>query len=187
MWDAYDTGRVWYVPPRVRMALGRLRLDKVLTASGEADLRRLLQLIERTDWSTVPRYQECRTRGPSLSPGRSTREAGDFIYADPTTGEAVPSHVSRWRRAQRQAAHQEGQGADRWTRAFNTAPKTFAEAEAEAVRAESLRLAEEGMAQTSTAVGTASSAVHPGGAPQPEQAPTNVAHGNAAGVTTGAS
>ena len=61
--------------------------------------------------------------GPKHVPGWSTPEAGDYIYADLVSGEAVPSHVSRWHRAQRQAVHQEGQGADRWTQAFNTAPK----------------------------------------------------------------
>jgi len=128
VWDAYDTGRLWYCPPRVIDALRRLDLSLALGAEGNSDLSRFLDKIESTRWELVPFANNCRGQGRNESPGR-TAVSGDFIFFDPETGETLSAFEARRRRDVRQDPFGQSSFDSTWRRAYNQAPRTFAEAE----------------------------------------------------------
>lgn len=102
VWDAFDTGRLWYCPPHVLGALRALPLEYVLGADGANDLRRFTVLIERTDWDSVPPHQSQRQQSKryNFCPGR-TATAGDFIWVDANSGRPVRGWIAKRKRAER--------------------------------------------------------------------------------------
>ncbi len=86
--DVYDTFRLWYLPPLMIAGIRSLDLVTVLgNATNAAEMRRLLAVIEATDFSTKPdhwneRSKRLGTHAVEHSPGRAGNGA-DFIYYDP--------------------------------------------------------------------------------------------------------
>ena len=101
VWDAYDTGRLWYCPPKVLSAFHTLPFCVVLGVDGARDLRKFVAIIESVDWSAVPAHQSQRrgSRRPNLSPGRSA-DSGDFVWVDAHAGKIVSSWSAKRKRAE---------------------------------------------------------------------------------------
>ena len=105
LWDVYDNCRLWYLQPTTIDHLKRLDLRVPLGGSdNSSEFRRLLAVIEQTDWSAVPK--EWSRRGKlnrrDHSKGRDA-EAGDYIFYDPWSGEKVSAARASELRAQRPA------------------------------------------------------------------------------------
>lgn len=103
VWEAHDTCRLWYCPPRTLRALRTLPLQGVLGVDGHRDLQLYLARIERTNWSQVPLSQSSRSSRTSshhdCSPGR-TGNSGDFLWIDPVTAVVVDGGSAKRSRAQ---------------------------------------------------------------------------------------
>ena len=88
LWDAYDNYRLWALSPRLIGFVRNLDLSQVLgSRENENEMLDFLVLIERKDWSTVPREWSHRPSNgpPDQSPG-PVGQFGDFFYYDPTLG-----------------------------------------------------------------------------------------------------
>lgn len=106
VWDSYDTRRLWWIPPRLRVAIRAMPSDAMRVMMGEggySELVRLLDVIDRARWDDVPAHQHERPRDSRRetvdhSPGGRAGGA-DYMYIDPATGNPVDAWVAKRRRA----------------------------------------------------------------------------------------
>lgn len=107
VWDAYDTSRLWFLPPKLVEALHILPLQGVLGEDGHRDLKKFLKVIEEVKWEQVPKVNNCRS---SASRSRfcfgRNGQAGDFVWIDPVTAKIVSEGEAKARRAGAQAGPQ---------------------------------------------------------------------------------
>lgn len=65
VWYAYDTRRLWWIPPHLRLAIRAFSSDAMLAvimADGYLELVRLLDVVYRASWDYVPENQSERSR-----------------------------------------------------------------------------------------------------------------------------
>ena len=81
--DAYDRFRLWALSPTLISQLLMLDLDGALgNAENARELRRMLRVINDTDFSSLPNWWSARGDAESRSPGR-TGIGADWVYYDP--------------------------------------------------------------------------------------------------------
>lgn len=99
IWEAFDTWRLWWLPPRVRDAVEVLDLSPVLGCDGIQDAKSAVRLLRETDWDAVPIENQSRMRiVKNWSSGRDG-SAGDFIWVDLYEWRVVPPRVAKGARA----------------------------------------------------------------------------------------
>lgn len=108
MWEAPDTGRLWYCPSQVIHELKALPLRDVLGSNGYADLQSVVLLIERVNWYEVPSRDYIRYTSKKRDHCRGQSDkSGDFVWVDPIAGE-IPADVEAMaRRSDRYAKIEE--------------------------------------------------------------------------------
>lgn len=99
VWEAFDTWRLWWLPPRVRDAIDDLDMYAVLGSDGVEDAKRAVRLLRETEWNLVPRENQARMRIVKNWSPRRDGSAGDFIWVNPYEWRPVPGAVARGARA----------------------------------------------------------------------------------------
>ena len=81
--DAYDRYRLWALSPTLITQLLRLNLDRALGNAGNVrERRRLLRVIQDTNFNVLPDWWSARGQVESRSPGR-TGPGADWVWYDP--------------------------------------------------------------------------------------------------------
>lgn len=105
VWDAYETGRLWWLGPRIRSAIRALPVAAMrlgMGSNGYTDLVRLLGVIDRARWGDVPANKHERSQGRpggDHCPLSRPVEGADYMYVDPTTGLPVDTWAAKRRSA----------------------------------------------------------------------------------------
>ena len=91
LWECYDSLRLFWVSPQMRHYMKAINLSRVLgSPQNYEDLLSLLEVIEETDWASVPIANRCGGEGSRIdqSPGKAGN-SGDYILWSPWTRNTV--------------------------------------------------------------------------------------------------
>ena len=98
LWEVYDSGRLFWLPPKVIKGIRTLDLSAVFGyVDRYAKAKRLLRIIESVDWAEVPSGQRVREhpRKPGDMAGTLRDDAGgDWVYVHLEAEEAVERDVA---------------------------------------------------------------------------------------------
>jgi len=127
VWEAYDTYRLWRLPPRVRAAIDQLQgvpLRTALGADASEDLAQFLPVYDAVNWQAVDVRNNSRASLPRDFSPCSQQTGGDFVYFDPREKALISAQDAKRRR--RGSIDENGRPTQR-PRVEAYVPRTFAE------------------------------------------------------------
>lgn len=99
LWEAFDTWRLWWLPPKIREAVNHLNLRPALGLDGVRDAQQAVSLMNSIDWDRVPRDQRSRLSvSADWSVGR-TGDVGDYVYVNPEEWRLVSKSEAKRQRS----------------------------------------------------------------------------------------
>lgn len=91
LWETYDISRLWCLPEPLLDLLDQLDYSIPLGHSdNNLEVHALLRKIRGVNWDEAPTANSSLIVGhpkASLSPGRTYRSAGDYVWFNPLTGD----------------------------------------------------------------------------------------------------